>query len=480
MNIQILKNWILPFSAILALFFIAFLLRSPFYVFLVPAAFILYILFKNLSLDARHIWWFMWLCLPMSGEWQVTTSLGLDMPMEPLLIILTGVGILSWLYRPSLFPNHFMQSVVGTLLLIHVAWLGLQLLFSSTPLLSLKYLLAKIWYIFPFVLMLPVWLEDNSFWKKLVVFSVAAMLLGVIQTLIRHAAYGFEFDALENIFHPFYRNHVTYSAILIVVMAILFANYWMTDNKKVRKISLGIGLLFLIALYFSFSRGAWLAGLLGMASIFIFLKRWWVQVMVLTAIALASISIWITQDQRWHFLRPAYDQTIYHTDFDAHMQATFALKDVSNAERIHRWIAGARMITERPMVGFGPNSFYENYRYYTNPLFRTWVSDNPEKSTVHNYYLLVAVEQGIIGWLIWMAMIVTVLLRLQFFIQHEKDKMYRVIWLTTGAVFVMILALNLINDLIETDKVGGVFWVCIGLVIWGEKRIRAFQNAASN
>jgi hypothetical protein len=41
----------------------------------------------------------------------------------------------------------------------------------------------------------------------------------------------------------------------------------------------------------------------------------------------------------------------------------------------------------------------------------------------------------------------------------------------------MILALNLINDLIETDKVGGVFWVCIGLVIWGEKRIRAFQNA---
>jgi O-antigen ligase len=132
------------------------------------------------------------------------------------------------------------------------------------------------------------------------------------------------------------------------------------------------------------------------------------------------------------------------------------------------------------MVGFGPNSFYENYRYYTNPLFRTWVSDNPEKSTVHNYYLLVAVEQGIIGWLIWMAMIVTVLLRLQFFIQHEKDKMYRVIWLTTGAVFVMILALNLINDLIETDKVGGVFWVCIGLVIWGEKRIRAFQNAASN
>ena len=131
MNIQIFKNWILPFSAILALFFIAFLLRSPFYVFLIPSAFFVYFLFKNYSLDARHIWWFMWLFLPISGEWQLTPSLGLDMPMEPLLIILTGIGIVSWLYKPALFPNHFMQSGVGTLLVLHIGWLGLHFYFHQ-------------------------------------------------------------------------------------------------------------------------------------------------------------------------------------------------------------------------------------------------------------------------------------------------------------------------------------------------------------
>lgn len=452
-------------------------MQSPFYVLLFPVVVFTGWILQRFQFDTKHLWWIMWLCLPLSGEWQITPSLGLDMPMEPLLMMLTGIGIVSWIYRPKFFPKHFTQSLVGSLLLLHVGWLIIQLAFSSTPLLSIKFLLAKIWYIFPFVLMLPVWIEEKNFWKKLVVLSVAAMTIGVIQTLVRHASFGFEFDALQNIFHPFFRNHVTYSAILIMVMAMLVAAYHLTTNESLQKIYVILGLFFLVALYFSFSRGAWLAAMAGGISVFIFLKRWWPKVMVVGALVLASISIWMTQDQRWLFLRPAFDQTIYHTDFDAHMQATFALKDVSNAERLHRWIAGARMIEERPLVGFGPNSFYENYRTYTNPLFRTWVSDNPEKSTVHNYYLLVAVEQGLIGWLIWMAMIITVLLRLQFFIQHEQDRKFKVIWLTTGAVFVMILVLNLINDLIETDKVGGVFWLCIGCTIWGEQRMRAIQHS---
>ena len=161
---------------------------------------------------------------------------------------------------------------------------------------------------------------------------------------------------------------------------------------------------------------------------------------------------------------PDHDRTIFHTDFSEHIAATINMKDVSNAERFYRWVAGFRMFVERPVTGFGPNNFYSSYRPYTLNSFETWVSNNPEHSSIHNYFLLTLAEQGIPGLVLMLILWFGMLFRLQYLYNKLQDPFYRTVTITIAAILAMILSINLMSDMIETDKIGSLFWLCLGFV----------------
>jgi O-antigen ligase len=162
---------------------------------------------------------------------------------------------------------------------------------------------------------------------------------------------------------------------------------------------------------------------------------------------------------------PEHDETIFHEDFSEHLNATIGLKDISNAERFHRWVAGVRMVAEKPWTGFGANSFYNNYQPYTSSVFKTWVSNNPEHSTVHNYYLLLALEQGLPALILFAGFFIYLLLLTQQLYHQFQQNYYRQISLGLGIILMMIASLNFTSDLMETDKIGGLFWLTAGILI---------------
>ncbi len=174
---------------------------------------------------------------------------------------------------------------------------------------------------------------------------------------------------------------------------------------------------------------------------------------------------WLLTDKNYLKFSSDFDTTIFHKEFTEHLEATVQLKDVSNAERFYRWTAAANMIGEKPITGFGPNNFYNNYKPYAAAPFRTWVSDNPEHSSVHNYYLLVMLEQGIPGFLIFIILFLWMIMYSQKLYHSFKDRFYKIVSLGTGVILVMIGTLNFMSDLIETDKTGSLFWLCLGLLI---------------
>ena len=53
--------------------------------------------------------------------------------------------------------------------------------------------------------------------------------------------------------------------------------------------------------------------------------------------------VWLIADNNYVRFSSNHDSTIFHTDFSEHIQATIELKDVSNAERFYRWVAGVKM-----------------------------------------------------------------------------------------------------------------------------------------
>ena len=59
------------------------------------------------------------------------------------------------------------------------------------------------------------------------------------------------------------------------------------------------------------------------------------------------------------------DQTVAHKEFADIVSSTSDLKDVSTMERYYRWIAASQMVSEKPLIGFGPGNFYHFYKHYT-------------------------------------------------------------------------------------------------------------------
>jgi O-antigen ligase len=404
--------------------------------------------------------------LPLSTEMNIPPSLGIDFPDELLLMLLTGIFILKWIHQPSLFPSVLLTQPLFLILLVHLVWIAICCIFSVDPILSIKFLLAKSWYIIPLVILPQKILRSQSSITKMGLCLLLPMGVVVIQALIRHAFYSFSFEGIKQVLDPFFRNHVNYSAMLICLLAVLWCFKKLTpkENKEMKWIYIGLS-IGIAALLLSYSRGAWFALIIGIAGGIIIHMRWLKKTIIVLSFLIVSSVIWLNSSHHYLRFAPDFQHTVFHTEFSEHLQATITLKDVSNAERFYRWVAAANMIAANPITGIGPNNFYNNYKSYTENIFKTWVSNNPEHSSVHNYFLLTALEQGLIGMFLFVILLLGMLLQTQKLYHQFQNLFYRQVALTIGIVLIMITIVNCLSDLIETDKIGSLFWLCLGMIV---------------
>ena len=134
-------------------------------------------------------------------------------------------------------------------------------------------------------------------------------------------------------------------------------------------------------------------------------------------------------------------------------------------ERLYRWIAAMRMSAEEPVKGWGPNAFYYYYKPYAVSSFKTYVSRNTEKSTTHNYFLYMLVEQGWPAMLLYAALIAVAFAQAQKTYHRFTDSFYR--YCTLGAAMMLGAAFinNFFSELLETHKVGSLFYISLALLV---------------
>jgi O-antigen ligase len=105
------------------------------------------------------------------------------------------------------------------------------------------------------------------------------------------------------------------------------------------------------------------------------------------------------------------------------------------------------------------------YHNFVDRHFTTYVSDNPEHSGIHNYYLMIAVEQGLIGLLIFAILIFAVLIIGERLYHQMRAGPDRQLLVTALVSFCCSLFIMTLNDTVETDKLGTFFFLCIAIVI---------------
>lgn len=401
--------------------------------------------------------------IPWSFEYQVNSSLATDLPDEPIMIVAAFIAIVLTTYNSGIRSKKYMHPVL-ILLTVQLAWTIITVCTSTFPVISIKYLLAKSWYLLAFVIFPLFILNKKKVLKNGAVVLTVSMLVFMTVALIKHGQYNWAFEDINRALSPVYRNHVTYSALLVFIVPLLLA-FIKTTTQPQQKLLWIILSITIIALFLSYSRGAWLAFILGLVSYTLIKKKLLATAYIAVAVLIISSVIWLQHKNKYLQFAHDYTSTIYHSNFSEHLVATYKMKDVSTAERYYRWIAGIRMGTDKWDVGFGPNTFYHNYKSYTIPAFKTWVSDNREHSTVHNYFLLVLVEQGVPGFVLFLLLVGVLFWYAQLIYHRTNDAFWKRTISTIASILVMICTVNFLSDLVETDKVGSIFYLCIAVLI---------------
>lgn len=415
-------------------------------------------------INFKTLYFFLLALIPLSIEFDVSESLATDLPTEPLMAGFLLLGLFYFFRNARKIDFSFFSNPVIILLILHLLWLVIASIFSTVPLFSFKFLLAKWWYVSAFLLTTAVVvrsIEDvkTAFW------CIFIPLLGtVVMALVRHALVGFDFDLINSVLRPFYRNHVNYAAILAVFLPfVIYARTWYKKYSfKYNFLVLG-ALLLLAGIYFSYTRACYLAVIAMIGAFFIFKLRLTKVAVVLSFVALIFIGKFVI-DQNHYLAYTPSTNTVSQHEFGDLIDATLKAEDVSSMERIYRWIAAMHMINDRPLVGFGPNGFVENYRNYTVFIFETWISGNEERSGVHNYFLMTAVEQGLIGLAIFLGLISA------FFIWgenifHQQSGNQKLLAQTVLLSMMALLVNLLFSDMIEVDKTGSFFFLNIALMV---------------
>ncbi|GAB3634867.1 hypothetical protein GCM10027422_04570 [Hymenobacter arcticus] len=418
----------------------------------------------------QWVYYGLFLLLPFSREISLAGGLSMDVPSEPLMLVLLGCVPLALLLGPGSLRQLRSSEWRHPLLLIPLlmlAWSVIDTGFSTNVFKSGKYLLAKCWYLVPFLFgTLLLVRRPADFWRVAACY-VGAATVSLFWVLPRHAGFGFSFEKVNTAIQPFYLNHVIYATVLALLLPLALGLMAQAPTPTRRRLWLGATLVLFFGLLTSYTRASWLS--LPVAFIFYWVMRLHLtRVMLLvTAGAMIAASVFFVSGENFMRFRPDYEKTIWHGgDFSAHLASTYKFQDASGMERVYRWVAAARMIGDKPIVGSGPATFYPEYKRYTVTSFRTYVSENREHSTAHNYFLLLTAEQGFPGFVLFCALLATALLTAERLYHRSlhRPEVHRIV-LAVALSLVIILFHLFLNELIEVDKIGSVFFVIMAVLI---------------
>ena len=429
--------------------------------------------------DFRLLFFILLACLPLSTEVSLPGGFGTDLPSEPFMVSLMFIYLFYVMYRVKQLNAAFLKHPISILLLLHLAWTFASSITAEIIYIALKFSFARVWYITVFYFLAGSLLKTVDDFRKAFWWVLVPLVSTVIIVLIRYAGYGFAFEEVNSVLNPFYRNHITYASILVLFYPFVwFARDWYPRGSKVRYGLWLVLLLLLVGIQFAYARLAYLALLGAVGAYFIFrlrLGKWAIAFSLV--LALLGVRAALYQNTFLEFA-PDFEKTVTHYEFDNLVEATFKLEDISSMERVYRWVAAIYMVAEKPWMGVGPGNFYESYWGHTLNKFETYISNNIEKSGIHCYYLMVLVEQGLVGLLIFLLFAFYPLIRGERIYHQTKDPLYKNLVMAMLLCLIVIYVLLLLNDLLESDKVGPFFLIALAIIVNVDLRNQALARAS--
>jgi putative inorganic carbon (hco3(-)) transporter len=392
-------------------------------------------------------------------------SLNLFLPTEPLLfgILLLYILKLSSGYRPGkAFLNHPVTIATG----IYLLWILITSLTSTMPLVSIKFLIVKIWFIVGFYMMGIQLFENRINYPRLVWFYSGSLILVIGYTTARHLGYGlFDKQAAHFVMNPFYNDHTSYGAVIAMFIPFLaifsFSSFYNPMARWVARIFL---LILVMGFFLSYARAAWIS-LMAAFGVWIIIKlRIRFRTMAIFTVSVLALVL-VFQKQLVMYLERNNEES--SANLIEHFSSISNISsDASNLERINRWSCAIRMFEERPVFGFGPGTYMFRYAPYQLTRERTIISTNAgDLGNAHSEYLGPLAESGLLGMLTFLALVLTVIYTA--FRTYSKLEDPRLKACLVGAILGLITYYihGFMNNFLDTDKASVPFWGFTAMIV---------------
>jgi O-antigen ligase len=328
---------------------------------------------------------------------EYTNGLGLFLPTEPFFFGLMLL-ILFFEFRKRTIPKEILNHPIVLAAGLYISCLLITSITSSNPLISFKFLLSKLWFIIPMLLLAPLFFADRKTIYWFVFLFVLGTFLTSIYTIIHHSLYDFGEKEGHWVMYPFFKDHTIYGAILALVIPWSISLFFYKKTNPLENVGLVLMVaILLVALFFSYTRAAWLS-VIGALSVWmiIYLRIKLSYLLVAGAIFIGGLFVF------WDNIQMELERNNeVHTteEFGTRLQSAANVStDASNLERINRWACAIEMFKERPLLGFGPGTYQFEYAQFQEPENLTIISTNfGDLGNAHSEYLGALSESGIFG-----------------------------------------------------------------------------------
>lgn len=401
--------------------------------------------------------------LPFSFEVPLAFGAMLRVPTEPLIALAALLLLADAVRSRAKLRDIFFKKELSWLAPLLLAFL-VSTPFSEMLVVSFKYTAVNVLYILVFfVLMMRLSERQPGLFPRMLLLYGMGMLVVWQWSVYQYWQYGWNPVVMRGIFKPFYNDHTIFGASTALLAAFWLGMARVKHPKRIKIICLLMGLAFVGLVVFSTSRAAFLSlffCLFVMLLLKLQLKPLHITALLVLAVAAALIfqQPLINRLQRLDANSSNYDVSLPERTLSAANIST----DVSNLERMNRWMSAWRMFRERPLTGFGPGTYQLTYIPYQDPALmnRLTVTDPdnvPEGSggTAHNEYLLAMSEMGIMGLLGWL-----VLIGRWVFVAFSTRKTHphRMEIVVAFAALATYLFHAMFNNFLTTDKFAFLFW----------------------
>lgn len=404
------------------------------------------------------------LSLPLS-EILPWVSFDMYLPTEPLLFGILILFLLKVIHERK-FDRDILTHPVSVAIYINLIWILLTSLTSTMPVVSFKFLLARIWFVVSLYLLTTIIFKSGKKMEQYVWLYLVAFIVVIFYSTYRHWGYGlFDKQAAHYVVSPFYNDHTSYGAAVAIYLPFAamfaFAKFY---SQKFRIAALVVFAILFMALVLSYSRAAWVSLVAGVVVWGIIKLKIRFQPIFITAIVFVAF-VFTFQTPIVMYLERNSDES--SSNLMEHVSSISNISsDASNLERINRWSSAIRMFKDKPMFGYGPGTYMFQYAPYQLNRDRTIISTNAgDGGNAHSEYLGPLSESGVLGLVTFLIIIITVLYTGIHAYSRLKDPRLRSIVLAAIVGLVTYYVHGFLNNFLDTDKLSVPFWGFTAMIV---------------